>query len=179
MITKFHSPVSINMALENFCKFSFTLVCIRLSFTKHIFMKLKLMVALLGFIIISSCQKRLGNPDPTTSHANQWRWAWSSGGIGGVRVIPASSLIFLSLNNDSTYTVQLDNDIIQRGTYSTTQGPTRLILHFDKPVNIENLHMKIDQGMVTSSTLMLELLDENISDGFLHHFDKVGNLLDK
>ena len=39
--------------------------------------------------------------------------------------------------------------------------------------------MKTDQGIVTNSTLMLELLDESISDGFVHDFDKVGNLLDK
>ena len=39
--------------------------------------------------------------------------------------------------------------------------------------------MKRDQGIVTNSTLMLALLDENISDGYLHHFDKVENLLDK
>jgi hypothetical protein len=39
--------------------------------------------------------------------------------------------------------------------------------------------VKRDQVIVTNSTLMLELLDENISDGFMHHFDKVGYLLDK
>jgi hypothetical protein len=101
------------------------------------------------------------------------------GGISGVRVTPSSPLVFLSLNNDSTYTVQLDNTVKQQGTYFITVGPNRAILHFDKPVDIENLHVKRDQGIVTNSTLMLELLDENISDGFMHHFDKVGNLLDK
>ena len=101
------------------------------------------------------------------------------GGISGVRATPSSPLVFLSLNNDSTHTVQLDNTVKQQGTYFITVGPNRAILHFDKPVDIENLHVKRDQVIVTNSTLMLELLDENISDGFMHHFDKVGNLLDK
>jgi hypothetical protein len=143
-------------------------------------MKFKLTITLFAFIIISSCQKPLEAPaNPTSSHVNQWHWTWSSGGIGGVRVTPSSPLVFLSLNNDSTYTFQLDNEIKQQGTYSITVGPNRAILHFDKPVSIENLHMKRDQGIVTNSSLILELLDENISDGFMHHFDKVGNILDK
>jgi len=131
-------------------------------------------------MIISSCQKPTNAPPtPTPSHVNQWHWTSSLGGIGGVRVTPSSPLVFLSLNSDSTYTFQLDNDIKQQGTYSITTGPNRAILHFDKPVSIENLRMQRDQGIVTNSSLILELLDENISDGFIHHFEKVGNLLDK
>ncbi len=117
--------------------------------------------------------------NPASSHINQWHWTWSAGGIGGAKITPSSPLVFLSLNNDSTYIVQLDNEIKQQGTYSITVGSNKAILHFDKPIDIENLHMPRDQGIVTNSTLMLELLDENISDGFMHHFDKVGNLLDK
>ena len=138
------------------------------------------MIALFAFIISSSCQKPLETPaNPVSSHVNQWHWAWSVGGIGGVKITPSSPLVFLSLNNDSTFTVLLDNEIKQQGTYSITSGLNRAILHFDKPVDIENLHMKTAQGIVANSTLMLELLDENISDGFMHHFDKVGNLQDK
>jgi hypothetical protein len=117
-------------------------------------MKLDLTIALFALIIISSCQNQLGTPaNPTSSHVNQWHWTWSVGGISGVRVTPSSPLVFLSLNNDSTYTVQLDNTVKQQGTYSITVGPNRAILHFDKPVDIENLHMKRDQGIVTNSTL--------------------------
>ena len=143
-------------------------------------MKFKLTVALFALIIIGSCQKPLeALAKPNSSHVKQWHWAWSVGGIGGVRVTPSSAIIFLSLNSDSTYSVQLGNEIKQQGTYSITVGQNRAILHFDKPVDIENLHMKRYQGIVTNSTLMLALLDENISDGYLHHFDKVENLLDK
>jgi len=122
---------------------------------------------------VSSCTREVQNPanKPTKG---QWQWEYSAGGVGGYSLQPINNtLVTLSLNSDSTYDFYLNNEMQLSGKYAIQATGNSSILHLDDRIQLNLLSMQPDQVIVKWDGSQLQLLDDDISDGYNHHFKKV------
>jgi len=122
---------------------------------------------------VSSCTRDVQSPanKPTKG---QWQWEYSAGGVGGYSLQPINNtLVTLSLNSDSTYDFYLNNEMQLSGKYAIQATGNSSILHLDDRIQLNLLSMQPDQVIVKWDGSQLQLLDDDISDGYNHHFKKV------
>ena len=130
--------------------------------------------ALFIFLLaVSSCTRNIDKPANKVAKG-QWQWEYSDGGVGGYSLQPVNNtLISFSLNSDSTYTFYLNDETQASGRYSIQTANNTSILHLDNLIQINLLSMQPDQVILEWDSNGLQLLDDDISDGFKHHFKKV------
>jgi hypothetical protein len=121
----------------------------------------------------SSCSRDMAKPANKVAKG-QWQWEYSIGGVGGYSLQPINStLISLSFNSDSTYDFYLNDETQVSGKYSIQANGNTSILHLDNSIQINLLSMQPDLMVIKWDSNELQLLDDNISDGYIHHFKKV------
>jgi hypothetical protein len=122
---------------------------------------------------VSSCTRDVQKPANKAAQG-QWQWEYSIGGLGGYSLQPINNtLITLSLNSDSTYTFYLNNETQASGKYSRRASDNKSILQLDNRIQINLLSMQPEQLILKWDSNELQLLDNDISDGYIHHFKKV------
>ena len=142
---------------------------------KRPFMKrLSLFSTLLLFLFaVSSCTRDMQKPANKPAKG-EWQWAYSAGGVGGYSLQPINNtLVTLSLNGDSTYVFYLNNETQVSGKYTIQATDNGSILHLDNRIQINLLSMQPDQAIIKWDSNELQLLDDDISDGYNHHFEKI------
>ena len=124
--------------------------------------------------VVSSCFHDWVEP-ANELNIGEWKWTYSIGGISVDSVVPTDKVVVtLNLNNDSTYTFYLNNQVQSGGSYSIqTTADNKSILHFSQAVAVNRLYMQQEQLIIKMDSSQLHLSDYNISDGLDHYFEKV------
>lgn len=106
----------------------------------------------LSAIFYSSCKK------DSVAVKGDWKWIYStSGGIAGGIINPSKgATVSLSLSNDSTYTLYLNNQINAQGSYEITSSSGISTIDFDKAIGADKLVLEKQEGIYkTSDSLFL------------------------
>ena len=133
-------------------------------------------IGLIGALLmgLTSCKKNREKVIIDNSLIAVWQWTHSTGGIYVHTIYPSSTrIVSLRFYSDSTYTVNVNLQTTQHGTYSLYSNGNYPVVHFDKPIIADKLFIDFDQTVSMIENGKLLLYDYNVGDGFGHFFDRV------
>jgi len=132
-------------------------------------MKKTLIILTSSFIFILtlySCKKTIPNNSNLTG---QWQWSYSTGGIGGGKVVPEwNRILILTFNGDSTYSVMDQGTIPLKGIYHITSDTT-----FGKIIHFNPAYPDPNGELYTIKNNQLILTDYMISDGYTSYYQRI------
>lgn len=121
-----------------------------------------------------ACKK---DKDEYSEVAGKWQWEKSVGGMSGADTLkpPSNATVFLTLRPNRTYTVTLNNQVVNQGTYDI-QAPADLpVLYLD------NFSSAVGGLLISSSGVSFEnkgnrlFLTDYHTEPYTHHFSLEGN----
>jgi hypothetical protein len=134
-----------------------------------------LSVFLLFFLLFSySCSKRSGDVNSSGNKktiAGEWKWINSISGWGSIKTAVADTIVILTLNNDSSYSVSLNNQVKYSGNFSSsiiTGSDSLLVLQFDRNMEVSQLRIPMMQSVVYFNNDTCRLYDYAFADGYSH-----------
>lgn len=134
----------------------------------------KFSIPLLLLLFSYSCSKNSGDvnlPSNQKTITGEWKWINSTSGWGDTRIAVADSVIILTLNNDSSYAVSLNNQVKYSGNFSSsivTGSDSLLVLQFDRNMEVSKLRIHMMQSVVYFNTDTCRLFDYSTADGYSH-----------
>lgn len=134
---------------------------------------MKFLVTITASLFLLACKKENKAISVETNTDNRWEWVFSEGGIGGAHIDPSTPFIYLSLNKDSTWSVEVGSQLVQHGFYSISGSPSYRFIDFNSKVGVGNLYLLPTERILGMTADSLQLIDDGITDGFQHYFRKV------
>ena len=124
----------------------------------------------LTFAILTIFSCRNDNELEIEPLVGNWEWTLSSGGIDGRTETPTSTgkNKILSLKNDRTYTITINESVTQEGKYSLYKDVSNLDHYKRTYINFSN---QIDQMIISNEDGKLVLSDD-LNDGFVSTYEK-------
>ncbi len=128
----------------------------------------KIIALTFALLTIFSC--RNDNELEIEPLVGNWEWTLSSGGIDGRTETPTSTgkNKILSLKNDRTYTITINESVTQEGKYSLYKDVSNLDHYKRTYINFSN---QIDQMIISNEDGKLVLSDD-LNDGFVSTYEK-------
>lgn len=110
-------------------------------------------------IICFSCKKN------AIAKKGDWKWLYSSqGGFAGGIIYPSNgSVVSLSLDNNSTYTLYLNNQITTQGSYAITSSSGISLINFDKMIGADKLVLNKQEGIYQTSDSLF-IINSDLED---------------
>ena len=128
----------------------------------------KIIALTFALLTIFSC--RNDNELEIEPLVGNWEWTLSSGGIDGRTETPTSTgkNKILSLKNDRTSTITINESVTQEGKYSLYKDVSNLDHYKRTYINFSN---QIDQMIISNEDGKLVLSDD-LNDGFVSTYEK-------